>query len=233
MMLLKRYYESLIHLLYPHCCNGCGSDLLEKDQLICISCKASLPRTSFASFENNPIEKIFYGRLHVRAAHSEFYFMKQEIVQRLLHQLKYKGNQEIGEYLGHLTGESLLKSKRFNDLDLIIPLPLHPKKEFQRGYNQASCISRGIATVMNVPLHEKNVVRKFASQTQTRKSRTERWNNVSEIFHVEEPEVLYGKNILLVDDVITTGASIEACGSKILGVQGTSVSVSSLAYASK
>lgn len=233
MMLLKKYYDSLIHLLYPHCCNGCGSDLLDKDQLICLSCRASLPRTSFASFHNNPIEKIFYGRLHVLAAHSEFYFMKNEIVQRLLHQLKYKGNHEIGEYLGNLTAESLVKSRRFSQIDCIIPLPLHPKKEFERGYNQASCISKGIATVMNIPVMEKNVVRKYATQTQTRKNRTERWENVSESFHVEEPEALYGKHVLLVDDVITTGASIEACGSKILGIKGTSISVTSLAYASK
>ncbi len=232
-MLLKKYFDSVIHLLYPHNCNGCGSDLLEKNQLICLQCLSTLPRTSFASFQNNPVEKIFYGRMHVRAAHSEFYFMKHEIVQNLLHQLKYKGNIEVGEYLGNITADSLLKSKRFSDIDLIVPLPLHPKKEFQRGYNQASCICKGISEVMNIPVLEKNVVRKYATQTQTRKNRSERWENVAESFHVEEPEALYGKNILLVDDVITTGASIEACGSRILALKGTSVYVASLAYASK
>jgi ComF family protein len=225
--------SNLIHLFYPHICTGCGSDILNKENLLCITCINDLPHTSFAQHANNPIEKIFWGRIPVKAAHSEFYFSKGSLIQELVHQLKYKGNKEIGFYLGELIGKSLLNSNRFLHIDTIIPLPLFADKEHQRGYNQATIISNGISAVINVPVINNNVLRKKSTETQTKKHRTERWENVAESFIVKYPALLQRKNILLVDDVLTTGATLEACGKAILSINDVKLSIATLALATK
>jgi ComF family protein len=225
--------EDVLHLIYPHTCNGCGSDLLSDKQLLCYQCLNDLPHTGFARYENNMIENIFRGRIDVKAAHSEFYFSKGQLVQQLVHQLKYKGNREIGEYLGGMMGETLLTSQRFSQLDMIIPLPMFADKEFKRGYNQATVIAGGMAKKMQVALCTNLVTRNRLTETQTRKHRQERWQNVDGSFSITDPGKLSGKKILLIDDVITTGASIEACGACILTVPGTSLYIASMAHASK
>lgn len=182
---------------------------------------------------NNLIEKIFRGRLPLIAGHSEFYFAKNELIQHLIHQLKYNHNLEIGIYLGEITGNTLLKSTRFEDIDYLIPLPLYPEKQFKRGYNQAEVICNGIHKSTMIPVMANNIVRQRATETQTRKHRAERWQNVAGSFVVTEPATLTGKHVLLIDDVITTGATIEACGQAILTVEGTSLSIAALAHASK
>lgn len=225
--------EDVLHLIYPHTCNGCGSDLLSGKQLLCFQCLNDLPHTGFAQYENNMIENIFRGRIVVKAAHSEFYFSKGELVQHLVHQLKYKGNREIGEYLGGMMGETLLTSQRFTQLDMIIPLPMFSDKEFKRGYNQATIIAGGVAKKMQVVLNTNLVTRNRLTETQTRKHRQERWQNVDGSFSISDPGKLKGKNILLIDDVITTGASIEACAAAVLNIPGTTLSIATLAHASK
>lgn len=230
---LKRYSESIVDLLYPSLCPGCGNDLLQRDMQLCIHCLSALPHTFFTLFPDNPVEKLFAGRLNVQAASSEFYFSKSELIQSLLHQLKYKDNRQIGHFLGTIIGESLLKNKRFAGLDVIVPVPLHPAKQFKRGYNQASIIGNGIAEALKIPLLEKCVVKVLRTETQTKKNRAGRWKNVSESFLIKYPQMLSDKSILLVDDVITTGATIEACGNAILAISGTKLSVVSVAYASK
>ena len=134
---LKNIFNSTVHLFYPHICTGCGSDLLEENNLLCLRCIHDLPHTNFANLVNNPIEKYFWGRLPLTAAHSEFYFSKEFLIQHLIHQLKYKGDTEIGFYLGELMGRTMLNSSRFNSIDALIPLPLYADKEHKRGYNQA------------------------------------------------------------------------------------------------
>ena len=233
MLWLKKYTESVVDLLYPHLCPGCGNDLVQRDIQLCIYCLSDLPHTSFALYADNPVEKLFSGRLKVQAAHSEFYFTKSELIQKLLHQLKYKGNKQIGHFLGTIIGASLLESKRFTDLDFIIPLPLHPKKQFRRGYNQAAVIGEGISAVLKIPMLEKCVIKTISTETQTKKNRIKRWQNVSESFSITDHQIINGKRILLVDDVITTGATIEACGNVILTIPRTKLSVVSVAYASK
>ncbi len=225
--------EDVLHLIYPHTCNGCGSDLLSGKQLLCFQCLNDLPHTGFAQYENNMIENIFRGRIVVKAAHSEFYFSKGELVQHLVHQLKYKGNREIGEYMGGMMGETLLTSQRFTQLDMIIPLPMFSDKEFKRGYNQATIIAGGVAKKMQVVLNTNLVTRNRLTETQTRKHRQERWQNVDGSFSISDPGKLKGKNILLIDDVITTGASIEACAAAVLNIPGTTLSIATLAHASK
>jgi len=230
---IKNIASSTLHLFYPHVCTGCGSDLVREDNLLCLHCIHALPHTNFAFLANNPIEKHFWGRLPLTAGHSEFYFSKEFLIQHLIHQLKYKGDTQIGFYLGELMGRSLINSNRFNDIDALIPLPLYADKEHKRGYNQAAVICNGMSSVMNIPVLTAAVIRSYATETQTRKHRTERWENVSGSFKIAEPGELKNKHLLLVDDVITTGATLEACGATILEQQNIKLSIATLAYAAK
>ncbi|MBC7889175.1 MAG: ComF family protein [Ferruginibacter sp.] len=233
MQSLKTIFSDTLHLFFPHVCTGCGSDLLQDDHFLCLRCSVNLPYTNFARHANNPIEKIFWGRIPLVAAHSEFYFAKESLIQHLIHELKYKGNQEIGIYLGELMGRSLLDSNRFKNIDYLIPLPLYPDKERKRGYNQATVICRGMSAILNVPVLSGNVTRKRFTETQTKKHRRERWENVADSFTVNDPEKMRGKNILLIDDVITTGATMEACGQTIMQAAEVKLSMAALAMAFK
>lgn len=233
MFSMPHLLQDALHLFYPNLCQGCGTDLIFNNQLLCIRCLQSLPHTRFAHFPNNPIENIFTGRLAIAAAHSEFYFSKGQLIQELIHQLKYNNNREIGIYLGEITGETLLQSGRFSGLDAIIPLPMYPDKEYKRGYNQASIIAEGISKTMNVPLMKKLVFRTRLTETQTKKHRADRWQNVEGSFNISNPAAIAGKKILLVDDVITTGATIEACGQVIKRLSGSDIYIATLAHASK
>lgn len=233
MALIKNIFSSTLHLFYPHVCTGCGSDLLQEDNLLCLHCINNLPKTNFAQHQNNPVEKIFWGRIPIAAAHSEFYFAKESLLQHLIHQLKYKNNTDIGFYLGQLMGKTLSDSNSFNNIEYLVPLPLYPDKERKRGYNQAAIICNGMSEVMNVPVLVGNVIRQRFTETQTRKHRTERWENVEGSFVVKDATVLKGKNILLVDDVITTGATLEACGTTILQTSDLKLYIATLAHAAK
>lgn len=230
---LKNIFSSTMHLLYPHICTGCGSDLLGQDNLLCLTCLHDLPHTDFASLQNNQVEKDFWGRINLEAAYSQFYFSKAFLMQHLIHQLKYKGNIKIGFYLGEIMGKTMLESKRFSSLDALVPLPLFAAKEHKRGYNQATVICNGISSVMNIPVLNGAVIRQYATETQTRKHRTERWENVKDSFKVAKPAELNGKRLLLVDDVVTTGATLEACGNAILNATDAKLSIATLAYAAK
>lgn len=230
---VKNIFSSTLHLFYPHICTGCGSDLLSKDELLCLRCIHDLPHTQFAALPNNPIEKYFWGRLGLEAATSQFYFTKEFLIQQLIHRLKYRGDTGIGVYLGEIMGHSLLKTGRFNTIDALIPLPMFADKEHKRGYNQATVICNGLSAIMNVPVLSNAVMRRHATETQTRKDRTGRWDNVKSSFAVAHKNELRGKHLLLVDDVVTTGATLEACGTTILEVEAVKLSIATLAYAAK
>lgn len=230
---LKNIVNSTLHLFYPHVCTGCGSDLLEEGNLLCVECIHNLPHTNFAAFANNPVEKYFWGRIPLSAAYSQFYFSKEFLIQHLIHQLKYRGNIKIGFYLGEMMGKTLMNSNRFKNIDALIPLPLFADKEHKRGYNQALVICNGIASVMNIPVLNGSIIRRHATETQTRKHRTERWDNVKDSFKVMREKELAGKHFLLVDDVVTTGATLEACGNALLQLQDVKLSIATLAYAAK
>lgn len=222
--------QDLLSLFYPNLCAGCSKSLLKNEKVICIDCRASMPRTDFHTFRENPVHKLFRGRTRVESSTSLLYFNKGAGVQQMLHQLKYKGNTELGEELGNELGSALKDSAYFQGIDAVMPVPLHPKKEKARGYNQSMLIAKGVANTLQVEA-SKNLVRKTNSGSQTRKSRYERWENVETAFAIQNPEKLKGKHILLIDDVVTTGATIEACVNELLKLDGTKVSVATLACA--
>ena len=222
--------DALLPIFFPHNCEGCGTDILTDKQLLCAKCLHQLPETGFFSLEANPVEKLFYGRLKVESAGAAFYFTKQSLLQHLLIRLKYQGDRDAGYFLGRMMGRYLLKSARFSGIDALVPLPLHSKKEFQRGYNQAAILCKGIYEVWHKPVIMDAIIRNRYTETQTHKSRSERWQNTHAVFSVTDMAKIAHKHLLLVDDVITTGASLEACGTSLLSVAGTSLSLATAAY---
>ena len=227
---MKKLLSFLLQLFYPHQCLGCKSDFLRLDHLLCSRCIHQLPETGFFTKENNPVEKAFYGRIRLEQAAALYYFTKNSLVQTLMIQLKYRGNRDAGLFLGRMIGNAIRTSSRFTDIDYLIPLPLNPKKQFKRGYNQAELICKGISEVCSIPLLTEAVARKQFTESQTTQNRLARWLNMEGVFEVRHPEQLINKHILLVDDVITTGATLEACGSYILAVPGTRLSIATAAY---
>ena len=189
-----------------------------------------MPETGYFKMADNPVEKVFYGRLKLEQAAALYYFTKYSLVQELMVQLKYKGNPDVGLFLGRMMAHSIHNSGRFNDIDILIPLPLNPKKQFKRGYNQAELICNGIKEVSGLPVLTNTVVRKQFTESQTTQNRIARWMNMEGIFEVNSVDALKNKHILLVDDVITTGATLESCGSHILAVSGTRLSIAAAAY---
>ncbi|MBA2747030.1 MAG: ComF family protein [Flavisolibacter sp.] len=230
---LQQVTTSLLHLVFPHVCEGCGNDLIDRDDLLCLKCRKELPKTNFHFYFNNPIEKIFWGRLPLVQASAQYYFTKESMMQHLMHQLKYRGNKNLGVFLGTLMGKALQETNRFSDVDLVVPLPLFPSKEKQRGYNQAHLLSIGIAQTIQKPVVEKAVIRTSFTDTQTMKNRVDRWQNMDGRFSVDAKCNLEGKHVLLVDDVVTTGASLEACGKALISVPGLKLSICTLCYASQ
>lgn len=229
MINLSAAFTDLVHLCFPHVCAGCGSDIIDLQHHLCLQCIASLPTTNFFLQPGNPVESKFYGRLMVLNAASGYFFTKNSLIESLIYELKYKGNKALGIYMGELLGYLLIES-RFIDIDLIIPLPLNARRFKKRGYNQAEILCHGITSVFNKPIVNTAVIRKVNTETQTHRGRITRWENMEGVFAVAEPLLIQDKHILLIDDVVTTGASLEACGEEILKVKGTRLSIATLAY---
>ena len=224
--------KSIIELFYPRICPGCNTVLVTAEKNICTSCNFHLPRTGHWEEKDNTIAKIFWGRVQIENAAAYLFFQKKGRLQKIIHEIKYKNQKELGIELGRMFGNELKKS-HFSQTELIVPVPLHPSRLKKRGYNQSEIIAKGISEAMNIPIEPNAIGRISENKSQTTKSRYERWENVQSIFEVTKPELLSGKHVLLVDDVLTTGATIEACATAILKVPETKVSVASLAYSSK
>ncbi len=220
-----------VGLFYPKLCEACGVSLSAHEQVLCTSCIYHLPRTNYWKEQGNPVERIFWGRVQLEHACAFFFFAKGSRFRKLLHKLKYNGKKEIGVELGRRFGMELKEAVLYQTVDVVIPIPLHPKKQRKRGYNQSEQIAAGIAGVTGWKLDTESVMRNLYTETQTRKSRMERWENVSDVFAVKHPERLQNKHVLLVDDVVTTGATIEACAARLLEIESCRVSVVTLAYA--
>ena len=229
---LSEVHESLLHLAFPHVCEGCGSDILDKNSELCLKCFSSLPATNFHMYPNNPIEKMFWGRLPLANATAQYYFTKESLMQHLMHQVKYRGNKELGFYLGRLMGRALASANRFSDIDAIVPLPLFRLKEKRRGFNQATILCEGIAEVLDKPVLKSAVMRNAFTDIQTKKNRIQRWQNMEGRFQLLDAATIEGKHVLLVDDVVTTGATLEACGTELLKASNTKLSVATLCFSS-
>jgi len=210
-------------------CYACNDFQIDNEEILCMKCLQQLPFTSFESILDNPTEKLFWGRLETKFACSIFYFEKENIIQQVIHQIKYKNEKQLGIFMGRLMGTKLISMPELHQIDYMIPMPLHPKKEKKRGYNQATLLCKGIKETCQLDYDENVITRIKQTQTQTQKSRIERWQNVEEVFCVPSPEKIINKNILLIDDVITTGASTESCGRILLEHGASSISICGLA----
>lgn len=223
------FYNPLLTLFFPKVCCCCGSFLNAKLEHICIGCRTSLPKTNYHLYRENPLQKIFWGRLALENVYSYYKFMDSGKIQRLIHQFKYKGMKEIGITVGKMYGKELMDAGALNGIDCIVPVPIHKKKEKMRGYNQSHFFAEGISISTGIE-SKKDAVEKYRhTSSQTRKSRYSRWKNVETSFQLKEKNELENKHILLVDDVLTTGATIEACGQKLLGVPGVKITVATMA----
>jgi ComF family protein len=226
-----KYFSYLVDLFYPRLCHACGRTLLEHEFVLCNYCMVQLPKTNFQDKKDNPVEVLFWGRADIKEATAYYKYTKEGKVQHLIHQLKYQGFQEIGVFVGKLLGRELAEAARFNDIDYIVPVPLHRKKLRKRGFNQSELFARGLGKSLQAEVSGDNLYRKVASSTQTKKSRWERYENVNDIFGLRNPAQFAGKKLLLVDDVITTGSTIEACVSVLRQIEGVEVSVAAMATA--
>ena len=224
--------NDFISLIFPQVCASCGNSLYKNEQTLCTYCVYHLPKTNFHLNNDNPVAKIFWGRVDILSAGAFYGFNKGGRVQHIIHQLKYKGRKEVGFAVGKLYGYELKMCDSFKSVDTIIPGPLHPKKIKKRGYNQSEAFAEGLAASMEVPANVKTLFRAYESETQTKKSRFSRWQNVESIFQLKDIKSLEGKHVLLVDDVVTTGATLEACAQTLQQIPGIKISVATIAYAS-
>lgn len=222
----------IINLFYPQVCPACGNLLMQNEETVCLSCRYLLPKTMYEKNADNPLAQSFWGQVNFNAVTAEFFFSKTGKVQHLLHQLKYQGNKDAGFFLGQQLGESIKDSELFQGIDYIIPIPLHPKKEHLRGYNQSLVISQGVEDKTNIPIMRDCLARKVFTSTQTKKSRDERWENVKDIFEIRNHKMLENKHVLIIDDVLTTGATLLAAGKTLSQIHNIKMSAATAACAS-
>lgn len=221
--------KSFASLVYPLTCCACDTILITGEEHLCLHCRALLPKTRFHKFRENQLTKVFWGRVRLETGTALYYFQKGGKVQRLIHQFKYRGDTALGFYLGRLLGQSIRSSPHYGDVDCILPVPLHPEKARRRGFNQSEVIAKGIASSLSLPCPAHLLIRNQHTETQTKKSRYDRWQNVASVFETPDPRALEGKSVLLVDDVVTTGSTLEACAQKLLEIPGVRIWVATLA----
>ena len=221
--------KHLFNLFYPSTCICCEQNLLDQEKIICIECRADLPFAENGDFISNPLTLIFEGRVLIEKGASFLYYHPSGKVKKLIHELKYKNNQEVGEFLGKWFGERLLKSTKFKDIDFILPVPLHIKKQQKRGYNQLTKFGKSLSTVLHTKYLENVLIRSSTSKTQTFKNRVERFKNLMTNFSITDTTFLKNKHVLLIDDVVTTGATLEACCKELLKAENIKISIATIA----
>jgi len=225
-----KFLLDIFYLFFPNTCVCCDSNLSANEKTICLKCRFELPVTHFTALKNNPVEEIFFGRIPVAYATSLLFYKDKGISQHLISQLKYKGNQNIGTFLGEWIGDALKHCERFPDIDYIIPVPLHPKKLKKRGYNQLTTFGESLSKILDTPYIDTLLIRKSITDSQTHKSRIDRFKNVKEIFYLTDTSFLKNKHILLIDDVITTGATIEACALELGRTKNITISIVTMSF---
>jgi ComF family protein len=226
MALLKDIFD----LFYPNLCTICNEYLVENESVICTFCRHDLPMTNISDFKNNKITQTFYGSVLLEKAFSLLYYRKEGSTQKLIHDLKYKGNEEVGTFFGNWIGEILQENQKFKNVDFIIPVPLHPRKLRERGYNQVTKFGEQLDLHLRIPFIENNLIRISATKTQTFKARFERFKNLETKFLLQNPSFFNDKHVLLIDDVITTGATLEACAKEFEKTKNCKISILTMAY---
>lgn len=225
--------KDFFRLFIPHVCPLCGMSMLSHEKVMCFACRMSMPETNFHLFpHDNGLAQNFWGRIELKYAVACYFYTKGLKVQKLIHMLKYKDRYDVGEDVGRYYGEILAESKIFSDVACIIPVPLHKRKKRIRGYNQAEVFANGLSESLNIPVDIQTLQRVAFTETQTRKNRFARWKNVHEMFHLDQPDRIQGKHVIIVDDVVTTGATLESCILELKKAGNVTVSVVSMAVAS-
>jgi len=218
--------NSLIDLIYPQYCEICNIDLTTKEHFLCLGCKYDLPYINQSKRTLETLEKLFWGRVKVEHVIALLNYQKGNQTQKLLHQLKYNKKTKLASHFGEIIGDLI---KNVNEIDYLVPVPLHPKKKRIRGFNQSTVIANGIHKTTNIPIIEHVISRDTFNKSQTNFSKFDRWDNVRRIFTVTKPELLKNKHIILIDDVLTTGATIEACVQELIKVEGCKVTIAVMA----
>lgn len=238
-MLITPWLEAAINLFYPSLCHGCQTEAVNPQQMICPDCLHSLPYTGFEKINGHPVEQLFWGRTRIAFACSLFYYIEHTPLQNIIHQIKYQNETTLALRMGEMMGEKIddiFKGVQYVQTGqgvsniLTIPMPMHPRKMRKRGYNQAALLCKGIEKATGIPCAENLVTKTKETSTQTKKSRTERWQNVESIFRVPDHRGVESKQIIIVDDVVTTGASAEALSNTLLEHGAASVGIYSLAF---
>lgn len=231
-MNMPTIWNNLLNLFFPNLCKVCEKPLIEGEEQICLGCLCDLPHTGYHKQANNPVEQLFIGKTPIEHATAYLHYEKGGKVQSLIHSLKYHDNKELGYLLGRQVARELLAAgSPICEADLLLPVPLHPRKKRKRGYNQSEWIAAGIRSVLNIPIDTDSLSRTAYTSTQTRKAIYDRWQNVCSIFKANQTESLKNKHILLVDDVITTGATISACIQALSDIPGIRISILALSIA--
>lgn len=225
---LNNCIENVLNFCFPTLCSGCQTILLRQEEHICLKCLLSLPKTNFVNNQNNQTENLFKGRINIEFANSYLFFRKKGIAQNLVHQLKYKKNIELGKFLGYQFGIELIEQVKKNPPDIITCVPLHQLKLKKRGYNQSESIAIGLSESLNIPFKSDLLLKHTHSESQTKKNRMNRWDNVESKYVLNPIYDISNLHVLIVDDVITTGATIETCGQLVLTQKGTKTSFLSL-----
>lgn len=220
----------MLNLLFPKVCGGCRSPLLKTESIICTQCRNNLPIACHHRTGNDAMKRIFYGRINLHNATSLLQFQKKGITQELLHNLKYRGQVKISSFLGEWLGAELSEVMEYQKIDLVIPVPLHKHRLKKRGYNQVSGFGKSIATALNIPFNEDVLLKVSKTRSQVFKKRGTRFDG-SEIFTVQKPETIANKHVLLVDDIVTTGATLENCANELLKASNVSLSIATMAIA--
>ncbi len=228
--MIKKYLAAFVHLWYPHICLHCGTDQLANNSPLCLPCANVLPVTDFFDMENNPIEKIFWGRIAIQHASAALFFTKESIVQKLIFELKYKHNKKAGLFLGRIMGNALKNSSNYDNISLLIPIPISSKKIRKRGFNQALILCEGICQVWDKKIAANLLLKKQNSDSQTHKDRLERAGQDTFQFYLKNGQLLENENVLLIDDVITTGATLEAAFNCLEQARPASINIATAAY---